>query len=307
MMISIIIPTFNTANYLPSAIDSVLLNIAAVEYEVLVVDDGSTDNTREIIQSYIVKQSIRYISQENRGLAAARNTGIRAARGEYIVFLDSDDIILPEKLSIQSTYLDQHPEIDLVYSQSEWFIENDFSNTMSVNFPIYEGNVADKLFFGNFVHVNSVMVRKEKILALGLFDETLRELEDWDLWLRMVLSGSRFGFTPGVLSKVRLRRGSMTSNQQRMNSTMVRVLKKTINNLDKNHPLQIRAHCALVIYQLKAGETKGYLKALYKLQLMFGWQFMPIVLKQSVKYMLRRIIKQNQTTSEIEKIWKTGK
>jgi len=100
----------------------------------------------------------------------------------------------------------------------------------------------------------------------------------------MVLTGSKIGFTPGILSKVRIRKVSMTSNQKRMNITMLRVLEKTIENIGEKHPIQLKANHALLIYRLKAGERKGYLKNLIKLQFRFGFKFVPIIIKQSIKY-----------------------
>lgn len=303
-MISIIVPTYNTFKYLPFSIASALAS-EYDNYEIIVVDDGSTDNTQELVASYLNEKRIKYIYQDNKGLASARNTGIQNAKGEFLVFLDADDLLQPKKLDVQSHFLYQHPEIDIVYSNSQWFIEDNPNDTHPVTFPIYEGNVIDKLVYGNFIHVNSVMARKAKVLEVGCFDEKLKELEDWDLWLRMTLAGSKFGFTPGILSKVRIRKGSMTSDQQRMNKTMCRVLMKTIDSVGANHSIQFKANHALSIYLLKAGETKGYLKSLMEMQFKFGFKFIPITVKQTIKYFLRSRLKQNQTTEAIEKIWET--
>lgn len=281
-----------------------VLSSSINEFEVILVDDGSTDNTDFVIKPYLVDDRINYIYQKNTGLSGARNKGIKLAKGEFLVFLDADDLILPEKLEVQSKYLLDHPEVDIVYSNSQWFVEDDFNDTRSVQFPIYEGYVLNQLIFGNFMHVNSVMVRRQKVIDSGLFDESLRELEDWDLWLRMVLSGSKIGFTPGIFSKVRIRKGSMTSDQRKMNLTMVKVLEKTIGKLDLNHPIQLKAHHALAIYQLKAGQKRNHFITLLKAQKRFGNKFFPITVKQIFKYIFGYLIKQNQTTSSIEKIWK---
>jgi len=305
-MISIIIPSYNSAHLICDTLESVLQSTLSY-FEIIIINDGSTDNTQDVVTPYLADTRIKYIYQHNKGLAGARNTGINAANGEYLVFLDADDLILPNKLHVQSEYLNQHPEIDMVYSLSQWFIEYDLNDTRPVTFPVYEGDVLDQLIYGNFMHVNSVMVRREKVIAAGLFDETLRELEDWDLWLRMVLRGSKIGFTPGILSKVRIRRGSMTSNQKRMDTTMARVLQKTIDNLAQSHPIQLKAHHALLIYKLKSGDTRGYLKSITKYQVRFGLPFISVAIKQTIKYLFRGLIKQNQTTAEIEKIWETKK
>lgn len=284
-----------------------VLSCSEETFEIILINDGSTDNLQGVISPYLNDTRFFYIEQINKGLAGARNTGIANANGEYLVFLDSDDLILPNKLKIQKEFLHRHPFIDLVYSNSEWFIEDDFANTKEVSFPVYKGDVLHHLIFGNFIHVNSVMVRKDAVIKAGLFDENLRELEDWDLWLRMALNGSKFGFTPGVLSKVRIRKGSMTSNQKRMNTTMVRVLDKTINQVqnsdrsDKDSLLAL-AYKAKAIYMLQANQRKKYLKFLLNTLYKQGIGFLPVFLKQLIKYVFP-FLQSNKTTSDIEKIW----
>lgn len=305
-MITVIIPSFNSANLVSDAIRSVLSSNLH-EVEIVIINDGSTDNTAEVITTYLSDKRIKYIEQSNRGLAGARNTGIENANGEYLVFLDADDLILPNKLLVQRKFLDENPAFDIVYSKSEWFIEDDFNNTREVRFPVYTGEVIQYLIYGNFIHVNSVMVRKDAVIKAGLFDENLRELEDWDLWLRMALNGSKFGFTPGVHSKVRIRKGSMTSNQVRMNGTMVKVLEKTINQIEKTNrsdkaSLVVSACHAMSIYKLQANQRKSYPSFLFKTLNKQGIGFFPIFIKQIIKYVFPYLQK-NKTTSEIEKIW----
>src|SRR4030042_6253183 len=105
-LVSVIIPTYNRADCVTKSIDSVLSQTYN-DYEIIVVDDGSTDNTRQILQSYVDKCLIHYIYQDNAGCAAARNSGIRAAKGQWIAFLDSDDTWLPDKLAEQMQYLSE--------------------------------------------------------------------------------------------------------------------------------------------------------------------------------------------------------
>lgn len=304
-MITVIIPSYNSAHMVSYTLHSVLAS-TTTDYEIIVVNDGSSDDTTEVITPFLHDKRIRYIEQENKGLSGARNTGITHAKGKYLVFLDSDDIILPKKLQVQSHYLDQHPDIDIVFSDSQWFVEDDFNDTRPVAFPVYTGNVLSQLLFGNFMHVNSVMVRTEKVREIGCFDENFKELEDWDLWLRLSINGSLFGYTQGILSKVRIRKGSMTSNQMKMNKAMVRVLEKNIPLLSqKNHSKQMinKAYHALFIYRLKAKQTKGYLWDLFKIFLQQGMGFLPIALKMKMKYFLSPFLKQNSTTKELEEIW----
>ena len=108
-LVSIIIPAYNVEKYVQEAIDSALSQIYK-DIEIIVVDDGSTDNTKKVLNPYIKKGQIHYIYQENKGLSSARNTGIRAAKGGYIAFLDSDDLFLPEKMQRQVDFLEKHQE-----------------------------------------------------------------------------------------------------------------------------------------------------------------------------------------------------
>lgn len=305
-MISVIIPCYNSAHMVSHTLDSVL-NSTHKDCEIILVNDGSNDNLSVVISRYLENNRIKYIEQENKGLPGARNTGIRNAKGQYLVFLDADDIIGPEKLSIQKKYLDENPSIDIVYSNSEWFIEDDINNTHKVNFPVYTQDILGKLIYGNFIHVNSVMVRKEAVEKAGLFDENLRELEDWDLWLRLALGGSKFGFTPGVHSKVRIRKGSMTSNQKKMNETMIKVLEKTINQIHTINPknkstLLSAAYRAIAIYKLQANQRSGYLRFLCRTFYQQGIGFAPTLFKQAIKYSFP-FLQKNKTTSDIEKVW----
>ncbi len=112
-LVSIIIPAYNSAGSLLRAVDSVFTQTYR-DFEVVVVDDGSVDQTKEVIFTY--QDKVRYINQDNRGPGAARNTGIQAALGQYLVFLDADDELLPNKLELQLDYLERHPRVDVVYS-----------------------------------------------------------------------------------------------------------------------------------------------------------------------------------------------
>ncbi len=304
-IVSIIVPSYNSAHLIPTTLDSILQS-QCTAYEVLIIDDGSIDKTKEVIAPYLLDKRFKYIYQTNKGLAGARNTGIEHAKGEYLVFLDSDDVILPKKLQVQSDYLNQHPDIDIAFSDSQWFVEDDLKDTRPVNFPVYEGDVLTYLLYGNFMHVNAVMVRTEKVKRAKCFDLNFKELEDWDLWMRLAIDGSLFGYTKGIFSKVRIRKGSMTSDQMRMNKAMVRVLEKNIPLLSqKRHPKQMinQAYHALFIYRLKAKQTKGYLWDLFKISMQQGFSFLPLALKIKIKYFLSPFLKNNQTTKELESIW----
>lgn len=181
--VSVIIPSYNSAKYLSEAIDSAL-NQTFKDFELIVVDDGSTDNTAEILSKYGNK--IRCFSQENKGVSAARNRGIRESKGEYIAFLDSDDIWLPKKLELQMQKLSNNPEYTWSYCDKISVFEDGIKEEDNNNLikPL-EGYIFDHLLVKNFIPTPSVIIKRGCFESAGLFDENLLHLEDYDLFLRL--------------------------------------------------------------------------------------------------------------------------
>jgi len=153
--VSIIIPTYNYAHFITEAIQSVLSQTFQ-DFEVIVVDDGSTDNTREVLAQFGNK--IRYIYQENRGLSAARNTGILNSSGQYLCFLDSDDSLLPEKLELQVKLLDSKVDVDLVYT---WWYLVDENGNIGIDSDCFPASGEYRTFFGNLFQENSIKFLSE--------------------------------------------------------------------------------------------------------------------------------------------------
>ncbi|MBI3999274.1 MAG: glycosyltransferase [Candidatus Omnitrophica bacterium] len=182
-LVSVIIPTYNREHLLVDAVESVLSQTFK-DYELIVVDDGSTDGTEEIIKrKYDGK--IRYFKQENQGISGARNRGIREAKGEYIAFLDSDDLWLPEKLEKQVAFLDSHPEVGLICTKLwRYAIGKESEKRLCPEY--FSAEFKDLLVSNNYVPTTTVMVRKECLDQIGLFDTNLSVAEDFDLWLRFM-------------------------------------------------------------------------------------------------------------------------
>lgn len=307
-LVSVIIPNYNTARLLCEAIDSVLQSTMQ-DFEIIVVDDGGQEvATLEIGDKYKPYPNVIFHRQQNKGLAGARNTGILLAKGEFLVFLDSDDLLLPEKIDKQITFLRNNPTCDIVYSYSDWFLNDDPKNRLRANFPVYEGLILKNLLYGNFIHVNTPMVRKTLIQEVGGFKESLRELEDWELWLRLSVKGARFCCIPEVLSLVRVRSGSMTNNQAKMNRTMVRVLTELKSDLMQHAGLYKAVKKAyfhsLHLYKIQAGLQQGYFKSLCNAMKECGISFAPMAIKLGAKSVWSRFGKiENKTTRELEKYW----
>lgn len=201
--ISVIIPTYNRADLLPRAINSVL-NQTFQDFELIIVDDGSTDNTKQVVQEFQNKDSrIKYIWQENSGgPAGPRNIGIRHSEGEYIAFLDSDDEWLLEKLEKQLKLFKNSKKKNLGFVGCNALIVNEKTGIKKkYNTPTYHN---DEIFFkklleNNFIYsVGSLMIRKEVFNNIGLYDESLTTGEDWDLILRIAQKYS-FDFIPKSL------------------------------------------------------------------------------------------------------------
>ena len=226
--VSVIIPAYNQGAYLKRAIRSVLSQTYP-DFEVIVVDDGSTDNTPEVARSFNDSR-LRYIYQENRGLSAARNTGIRHTTAPLLTFLDSDDLFLPEKLALLSAELEKHPEIGLVAGQAIPIDENE--KQVGKIFDRRPPEDASRLLLGNPLHVGSVMLRRECQESVGFFDENLRSYEDWDMWLRLALAGCQIGWVPAPVSLYRFHRAQMTRLGGQMTTATFMVLDKLYSRTD---------------------------------------------------------------------------
>lgn len=223
-LVSIIIPTYNHAHFLPYSIGSVLEQTYD-RFEALIVDDGSIDSTRELVQGY-TDSRLHYIYQSNRGLAGARNTGLRAARGEWISLLDADDMYLPHKLELQVDWLQRHPEYDLVVGG--WNYIDETGTQIGGYQP---GDDPPDLTLINWLHdcyTNpiSVMVRKDWLDRIGGFDERLKQVEDWDVWLRLAYAGCKMGWVNAQICNYRLSPGQMTRNATAQKKAMIQMMDK---------------------------------------------------------------------------------
>jgi len=182
--ISVIIPTYNRDRFIKEAIDSVLIQDFQ-DYEIIVIDDGSTDNTKEIVKS-LKNKKIRYFFQKNQGRSKARNRAIKLARGQYLAFLDSDDVFLPGKLTKQVKCLDEHPKIGMVYASALTMDENGRKLRKKYR-ATSSGLIYKEVAFTIplLIILPTVMVRKGIIDRMGGFDERMHSFEDVDLWRRL--------------------------------------------------------------------------------------------------------------------------
>ena len=179
--VSVIIPTYNRHELLGKAIDSVLAQTYR-NFELLIIDDGSTDGTDEFVASY--GSAVRYLYQDNLGVAAARNTGIQAARHDLLAFLDSDDTFAPEKLKVQVAAMTAQPEFLVSHTDEIWYRCGQLLNQK--NRHVREGgDIFARCLELCAVGMSTAMVRRSLFDEVGLFNEELVCCEDYDLWLRV--------------------------------------------------------------------------------------------------------------------------
>jgi len=181
MKISVIIPTFNRKKTLGRAIQSVM-NQSLSPFEILIIDDGSNDGTEEWVKEKF--QNIKYIYQNNHGVSSARNIGIENAYGDWVAFLDSDDEWLPNKLYEQVKAIESNPEMKFFHTNEIW-IRNGVRVNQMKKHKKYGGYIFEKCLDICRVSPSSVLIQKEVFDNIGIFDESLRVCEDYDLWLRI--------------------------------------------------------------------------------------------------------------------------
>lgn len=183
-LVSVIIPTYNRASLLKRAIKSVL-NQKFEDFELIIVDDASPDDTPEVVKSFEDKR-IRYIRlKRNSGGPVARNTGIKKARGKFIALLDDDDEWLPHRLSVQIRKFEAAEErIGAIYG-GFYYVSQENGRIIGKRLPKYRGNVYPRLLRENFIGSPTLLIRKECFKKAGLFDPQLSSSQDWDMWLRI--------------------------------------------------------------------------------------------------------------------------
>lgn len=267
--ISVVIPTYNYGKFVCQAVDSVLAQTCP-PLEIIVVDDGSTDNTRELLKTY--GNRIQYIYQENRHLSAARNTGIRAAKGEWIAFLDSDDLWHPQKLERISNIITTHPELSAVSTDGITFqdqppaVKAIFSGAGSL-IPI---GLRELVYGVPFSGGSSAIVKRECLIQVGLFKETLRSVEDLDMWLRLA-AHYRLMRLGELLTIVRVHPTSMSAQAERMEANHRKMLSEVFAAIPelRRHPFwkmvaYARLHRGVAMMHAEAGNRSAAFRSLWR-------------------------------------------
>jgi glycosyltransferase involved in cell wall biosynthesis len=282
--VSVIIPVYNRAHYIPRVLASLQAQTLS-DFEAILIDDGSSDHPEEMLCEG--SSRIKIIRQEHRGPGPARNRGIDIALGEYLVFLDVDDMILPDKLEIQARYLDGHPDISLVYSNGYLVRSKEDGSEERILFSDVgllksrlgrpEENVC-ALSVGNVFPIHAAMVRKQAILETGGFDETgeMFVLEDWDLWYR---TGERHQFAYEDIPTIAyyVHEGGISKDKVLMLKASVSLERKIVSSPEFSrlpYSAQARSHLVFGNIAMKFGDPDlaraRYLKAIQKNPLNLG-------------------------------------
>ena len=234
--VSVIIPAYNVAPYIGETLDSVFLQ-TFTDYEVIVINDGSPDTEELERELARFGDRVNYARQENRGASAARNAGLRKARGEFVAFLDADDLWLPSYLDEQIKFILAR-DCDLACADAEVFSDGSnkdetYMETLMADAP----PTGDLTFIGllsaeQSLITSGVVIRRERVFEVGLFDEALRNSQDFDLWLRLALSGTRMAYQRRTLLRYRSRDNSLSGDEVNIHRRELRVLEKVERDYD---------------------------------------------------------------------------
>jgi glycosyltransferase involved in cell wall biosynthesis len=230
--VSVIVPAYNAARYIGEALASVFAQTFP-DFEVILVNDGSPDTNEleQVIEPY--RKQINYIKRQNGGPSAARNTAILHARGDYVAFLDGDDLWLPDYLSVQLNALHENPALDLIYADALLFGDSALAGRTYMQTCPSRGPVTFEslLVEDCAVPTSCALARRRSLVDVGLFDESLMTSEDFDLWLRLAFHGGHIGYQQRVLARHRLHATSLAASSTRMLQSQIRVLRKTAGTL----------------------------------------------------------------------------
>lgn len=274
-LVSAVIPAYNAAAFVERAIDSVLAQTYP-NIEIIVINDGSTDNTLKVLERYRLK--IILINQPNRGTRHARNQGIRAAQGEWIAYLDADDYWLPEKIERQVNWMQNHPKVGFCSTRTR--VESAEGEYLSTwKHPSVKRSTLHTLFETNAAiagGASGVTVRSDLQGKVGLFDESLASNEDVDMWMRLAYE-AEYACLDEILTVVVRRPNSISRNLSPMRSSALRVMKKNRHLLDKKSQKQFwRNAYATVLCDYAKWEARSGQKLQSILHLLEAFSYAPV-------------------------------
>lgn len=279
--IDVVIPAYNAESFVTRTLESVARQSYPIT-SVIVVNDGSTDDTQACVLQFAQSfphLNIILLSQENAGLSAARNAGIKHSSADFIALLDADDLWSPEKLSIQIQLFTNSAMVNLGVVYCAYKLINDKDQFIPVApkdiiTPTLRGNVYPTLLLGNFISGSgsSVVIKRSVFSEIGLFDENLRACEDWDMWIR-IAKKYQFDFIDTPLVSIRVHQNNMQKDRIRMLSAELMVLNKFVESDEENTFLLWKIRTYLINKGMRASSIPGFEKCSAQLQSqLLGWR-----------------------------------
>lgn len=225
-LVSVVTATYNMAQYVAEAIDSIL-DQTYPHIEAIVIDDGSKDETQEVLTRYADEPRVTIIHQENAGQTAAKNRGLTACSGSYVGFCDADNAWLPDKIAKQLQAFAKNKQTGVVYGDVQ-LIDDKGADLPTPAVPRHSGRITGRLLANNFVPFNTCLVPREILTEVGGFDETLSMAIDYDLWLR-ISTRYDFCYLPQVLARYRIWGGQMSHRTGERLDNALRMMKKFLS------------------------------------------------------------------------------
>lgn len=266
--ISVIVPAYNAERTILETIASVQQQTFS-DFELIVINDGSTDRTLELLNT-IKDPRLKIFSYPNGGVPVARNRGISHATGDFIAFLDADDLWTPDKLELQLAALQQHPDAGVVYSWA-YYMDEKGESVQADNPIFFEGNVYPQLLVRDFIVSGSnCLIRRQAVESVGEFDPSLSSAEDWDYWIRLARHWP-FVVVPKLQLFYRYSSGSVSSKVEAMEENNLRVIEKGFQDappelqLLKNQSLANTYRFSAHLYVTRVGTAEAAKQAAKKL------------------------------------------
>ncbi|MDL0429703.1 glycosyltransferase [Marinobacter sp. TBZ242] len=263
--ISVITPTYNRAGFIGEAVSSVLAQTYQ-DLELIIVDDGSVDDTRAVVDAFLADKRVRYFYQENQGQSSARNFALAQSDGEFIAFLDSDDIWSLDKLEKQVAVFDANPDIDVVHGDEAMVDEQGVVISLE-NMTRYSGHISRQLLADNSVSITTALVKRRCFDEMGGFDTSVGVADDYELWLRFSAK-YRFHYLPGIVASYRVMADQISSDKRRRFEANELIIKRFLDRYghalaprDRRWGLA-RFYCRKARYLASAGERSKAFTAL---------------------------------------------
>jgi len=264
--VSVVMPTFNRARFIPSAVASALAQTYA-DLELIIVDDGSTDDTARVLEPFFEDGRVRYFYQSNQGQSVARNYALAQSSGEFIAFLDSDDLWCPDKLEKQLRAFDANPGVDIVHGD-EVLINEQGEVISRKNMRRYSGRITRQLLADNSVSITTALVKRRCFEEMGGFDTLVGVADDYDLWLRFS-ARYRFHYEPGIVASYRVMEAQISSDKRRRLAANEMIIRNFLKQYADELPRKDRRwgvsrfYCRSARYFASVGEREKAVRALF--------------------------------------------